>query len=295
MQTFQGVWPALVTPYTAKNEIDVDAIDALIDYLLDKQVDGFYLCGSTGQGVHQSVAERKLTAKTALRRINGRVPAIVHVGSQAVGDAVELALHAQEVGAAGVSSIIPAGYDSLESIGHYYATVAASVPELAFLPYLFTSTSSAVALIQSIRDIPNLAGAKYTGSNMFELNQVIQARKEPWSVFSGMDEQCVFAAMLGTCGNIGSTLNFMPGVYREIHSSYASGDLLRARDLQVQANRVTETMISFGFMSALYDVMALLGLKCGEPRLPVLPLTGLRKEALRAELDSAGFAELAAM
>jgi N-acetylneuraminate lyase len=295
MQKFHGVWPALVTPYTAQNEIAVDAINALIDYLLDKQVDGFYLCGSTGQGVHQCVAERKLVTETALRRIDGRVPAIVHVGSQALGDAVELAVHAEVQGAAGVSSIIPAGYDNLESIGHYYAAVAASVPTLAFLPYLFTSTSSAVALIQSISKIPNLTGAKYTGPNMFELSHVIQARDEPWSVFSGMDEQCVFAAMFGACGNIGSTLNVMPGVYRQIHGSYASGDLLQARDLQARANRVTETMISFGFMGALYAAMDMLGIECGEPRLPAMPLFDDRKRALRAALEENDFATLAAM
>ena len=73
MQTFSGAWPALVTPYTAENEVDEAAIDALIDYLLDKQVGGFYLCGSTGQGIYQSVAERKRVTARALQRIEGRV------------------------------------------------------------------------------------------------------------------------------------------------------------------------------------------------------------------------------
>ena len=196
MQTFHGAWPALVTPYTADNQVNVDAIHELVDYLLDKHVDGFYLCGSTGQGVYQSVAERKLVAETALRRINGRVPAIVHVGCQALGDAVELAVHAQEAGASGVSSIIPAGYGDLEAVRRYYAAVAAAVPSLPFLPYLFTSSMDAVALMQAIGDIPNLAGSKYTGPNMHEFKRVVElaeaehGRSSPAWMSSASSQPC---------------------------------------------------------------------------------------------------------
>ncbi len=295
MQTFHGAWPALVTPFTAENEVDVAGIEALVDNLLDKRIGGFYLCGSTGQGIFQSVAERKLVTETALRRIDERVPAIVHMGCQAMGDAIELAIHAQEAGASGVSSIIPAGYTGLESISRYYAALAASVPSLPFLPYLFTSTSSAVALIEAISDIPNLAGAKYTGPNMFELRHIIEAREGSWSIFSGMDEQCVFAAMSGTCGNIGSTLNVIPGIYRRIHEYVADGDALSARDLQVRANRVTTTLIGFDYMAALQMAITMLGVEINGPRLPSLPFDDSRKEELRSALIAVNFFEIAAM
>lgn len=293
MQTFHGAWPALVTPFTADNEVDVYAIDALIDYLLDKHVGGFYLCGSTGQGIYQSVAERKQVTERALRRIDGRVPAIVHVGSQALGEAIELAGHAQDAGASGVSSIIPAGFVDLGAISRYYAAVANAAPALPFLPYIFTSTLDAVALVDAIGDIPNLGGTKYTGPNMYEFQRVVSAREGSWSVFSGMDEQCLFAAMFGSCGNIGSTLNVMPGIYRRIHQLYQAGDLLGARDLQSRANRVTETLIAFGFMGALYATLGLLGVDVGGPRLPALPLPEDRTDALRSALTAVDFFEIA--
>ncbi len=212
-----------------------------------------------------------------------------------MGDAIELAVHAQEHGAAGVSSIIPAGFTDLDSISRYYASVASAAPELPFLPYLFTSSMDAVSLMEAIGDIPSLAGSKYTGPNMYEFKSVVDSRPRPWSVFSGMDEQCIFAAMFGACGNIGSTLNVMPGVYREIHKSYRDGDLLRARDLQARANRVTQTMISFGFMGALYAALQILGVDCGSPRLPAQPLSRENAEALSSALSAVDFYELAEM
>jgi N-acetylneuraminate lyase len=81
-------------------------------------------------------------------------------------------------------------------------------------------------------------------------------------IYMSMDEQCLFAAMFGSSGNIGSTLNFMPGVYREIHECVKSGDLARGQELQLRANQVTKTVISFGFPGALKKVMGILGFDC---------------------------------
>ena len=293
MQTFHGAWPALVTPFTAEKRVDTAALNALVDYLLGKHIDGLYLCGSTGQGIYMSVSERKHVTATVLAKVGDRVPVVVHVGSTVLGDAVDLAVHAKAAGAVGVSSIIPAGYVDLAGIARYYAVVAGAVTDLPFLPYLFTSALDAVALMEAISDIPNLTGTKYTGPNMYEFQRIVASREGSWSVFSGMDEQCVFAAQFGSCGNIGSTLNVMPGIYRQIHQSCHAGDLIEARDLQTRANRVTETLIRFGFMGALYAALGLLGQEVGEPRLPALSLPDDRRAALRSALDAADFFEIA--
>ena len=107
MSDFSGAWPALVTPFTAKDEVNVSVLRELVDYLIDKRVGGFYVCGGTGEGLFMSPEERKLVTETAVNQVDGRVPVIAHVGSMIVGDAVQLAAHAQAIGAAGISSVIP--------------------------------------------------------------------------------------------------------------------------------------------------------------------------------------------
>lgn len=47
MQTFHGIWPALVTPFTAEDTVSVPTIGSLVHFLLDKGVDGFYVCGAS--------------------------------------------------------------------------------------------------------------------------------------------------------------------------------------------------------------------------------------------------------
>ena len=106
MQTFHGAWPALITPATPDGGVETCALRDLTEYLIGKQVDGFYLCGSTGEGLFQTVEQRELVVETVMDQVARRVPVIVHVGCIATRDAVALARHAQQAGADGVSSVL---------------------------------------------------------------------------------------------------------------------------------------------------------------------------------------------
>ncbi len=295
LRTFDGFMPALITPYTENDEINVTVLRELVDHQLGKDVSGFYLCGSTGEGAFQTVAERILVTETVMAQVAGRVPVIVHVGAAVVNDAVRLAEHAQDVGAAGISSILPPVVYNLQGVAPFFERIAAAAPQLPFLPYLYGLSRDAMALMRDLAHIPNLAGTKYTGPNMYEMGQIVRFRSEGWTVFSGMDEQAALGLMYGAAGLIGSTLNFMPGVYREIYASVRGGDHARALALQRRGNRITELMISHGFVGAFREGLRLLGFDCGQPRLPNLPLPDEKRAALHAGLQEFGFAELAAL
>ena len=301
MSKFQGAWPALTTPFTADDRVNVPVLRGLVDYLIGKQIGGFYVCGSTGEGIYMSVEERKQTAAAAIEQTNGRVPVIVHVGTMVTRDAVELARHAQDAGADGIASIIPPQFGSVDSIVDYYRALSEAAPDLPLLSYIFGGPADAVALMRAIMGIPTVAGSKYTGPNMHEFRRIVELSHEAkgrfgWTVFAGMDEECYFASMFGANGNIGSTLNYIPGVYREIHAAAARGDQARGCDLQLRANAITQILFEFGFMGAMKkEVMARLGYDCGQPRLPLRPFDSARKAAFHAALDAAGFDELAAL
>jgi N-acetylneuraminate lyase len=295
MAKFSGAWPALVTPFTQDHQVNVPTLRRLVDFLISKGVGGFYVCGSTGEGIYMSVAERKVVLETVIDQVNGRLPVIAHVGCVAAGDAAALARHAQEAGANGVASIIPPLYQNIRSIHDYYAQLAKAAPDLPLLTYIFGGPADAVALMRALLDLPTLIGGKYTGPNMFEFRRILELGTGDWTLFSGMDEQCVFAAMFGASGCIGSSLNYHAGVYREIQRAVHAGDHARGVELQLQANRTTAAMIDVGYLGALKTVMRWLDFDCGEPRLPNLALAEPQAATLRTQLDAAGFFELTAL
>ncbi|MBN8595987.1 MAG: dihydrodipicolinate synthase family protein [Anaerolineae bacterium] len=296
MTTFKGIYPALVTPSDAAGGVSVPALEALVDYLLAKNIDGLYIGGTTGEGIYMSVPDRQLLAEVVLKRVNGRIPVIVHVAAVAFADAQALARHAAAHGAQGFASIMPPMYNSAASVIAYYQALAASVPELPFFSYILNPHIDPVTVMRALQQsVPNLIGAKYTGPNMYEMRQIMDLNDGKWVVFAGMDEQCVYGAMMGVDGAIGSTLNFMPGAYRAIQQAVARGDMSAAQSMQLRANRVTAAMIEVGFNGALREVLRLIGIECGDPRLPGLPLSADAKAALRRNLEATDFAELVAL
>jgi N-acetylneuraminate lyase len=287
--------PALVTPFTRDNQVNVTVLRELVDFFLGKRVNGFYLCGSNGEGAFMSAAERELVVETVATRVNGRVPLIVHVGAAANSEAVRLAQHARAHGAAGISSILPPVIYDQRGIVAYYENIAAAAPDIPFFPYIFGGTRDAVALMRDILHIPNLGGTKYTGPNMYEMRQILALREKEWTVFAGMDEQILFALMFGATANIGSTVNLFPGVFVELHRLYHVGEWARALEIQKRINIVIETLYGFGFSGAWKTTFQFLGFDCGKPRVPNLPLPENRRDELHAALQSIGFFDLTAM
>ena len=84
MSMFEGAWPALATPFTARGDVNTEVLRRLVEYLIGKGIGGFYVCGTTGEGVGMTVDERKLVAETVIDQSAGRVPSIIHVGAISV-------------------------------------------------------------------------------------------------------------------------------------------------------------------------------------------------------------------
>lgn len=292
---YTGVWPALVTPNLPEGGINEAVLRNLTEYLINKGVSGFYVGGTTGEGIFMPATDRKRLVENVLSQVDGRVPILVHVGAVAAGDAIDLARHARDHGAAGISSIIPPLYDSMDIITRYFETLASAVPDISLYAYLLNPSLDAVALMDRLAQIPSIAGTKYTGSNMFELEQIIERSIDGWTIFSGMDEQCAYAAMMGATGCVGSTLNFMPGVYKAIRDSVEQGNYGKAQELQVSANQVTAAMSRVGFQGALYEALSMIGFDCASPRLPRIPLTEAQRIQLHEALNATDFRALVEM
>ena len=297
MTHLQGAWPALMTPHALDGGPNLTALRALVRHLLTKEIGGFYVNGTTGEGVFMSVADREQVLETVLDEVAGRVPVVSHVGAMAAGDAFRLAGHAATCDAGGFASIIPPLYNSSAAVESYYRRLAAAAPDLPFFMYVINASVPILPLVESLLDIPNLAGGKYTGPDMFEFRRVLDAGagRDAWSLSSGMDEMCVAAVLAGSVGNIGSTLNFMPGAYARMRSLVAEGRTEEAMQLQLRANRVTAIMIDHGFGGALYTVVKHLGIDAGRPRLPNLEQNAADAATMLRTLQQAGLDDLAAM
>ena len=104
---FKGVMPALVTPLTKDEKINVPELEKLISYLIKQDAGGFYIGGATGEGLLLDVEQRKILCEKSIEFIGKDKTKIVHITDMNFRNTIELAKHAEACGADAISSIAP--------------------------------------------------------------------------------------------------------------------------------------------------------------------------------------------
>lgn len=133
---FQGVLPAIVTPLDQNGEFAPEVFERLLAHVYEAGTHGVYVCGQTGEGLLLPVAMRQHLAEAAVKGSPKGKLVIIHVGAAHLPDAIQLARHAERIGASAVSSLPPAGNYTFPELRKYYQELAGACG-LPFLVYYF--------------------------------------------------------------------------------------------------------------------------------------------------------------
>jgi N-acetylneuraminate lyase len=154
-----------------------------------------------------------------------------------------------------------------------------------------TSVSPSEFLDQAADRIPNLAGIKFTSSNLMEYQLCRSSHGEGFDIPFGFDEMMLGALALGATGAVGSSFNFAAPIYNRLIAAHQRGDLLAAREEQMHSVSTIQKLAARGYMGAAKAVMKMLGVDVGPPRLPCVALDSNQTDALRSELEAMDFFE----
>lgn len=181
-EKFTGMMPALVTSFTSDGcEIDVDALERLIDMNIQKGVSGFYVGGSTGEAFLMSMEEQKQFLELVVKQVAHRVKVIAHVGSISTCQAVELAAHAQQWGADAVSAVPPFYYSfsGEERLGYYKDIVSSTtLPMFVYHVTALTGVSMDSVEFDRLLHLPGIAGMKFTAYDSYHMQRLIEGYKD---------------------------------------------------------------------------------------------------------------------
>lgn len=296
MDQFHGVYPALVSPFDAQGELHIPIIQDLVDWHLSVGVDGFYLCGGTGEGLLLTLEERKRMTEATLKAVDGRGKVIVHVGEISTQAAVDLSQHAEASGADAISAIPPIYYGAdRPALVEHYRRVASAAQLPLFVYHIPSSTGSTmtVDLMKDLLEIPNVRGIKfsdYTHSLMRDLGML----DPDMVVYSGNDDVFLSGLIMGANGGVGLTYNFMPQLFVGIYRAFQAGDLWSARELQWKACDMIHTLLSISGPPIGSAKVALqhLGFDAGLPRRPIRPLTEDESHVIIERLEELGLGKL---
>ena len=299
-QRLEGMVAASFTPMTSVGDLNPDAIAPYADLMARSGVAGVFVCGTTGEASSLTTDERKQILSRWVKEAKGRFKVIAHVGDNCQRNAIELARHAAENGAWGIGAIAPNFFKpaSVEELIRFFKPIAAAAPEIPFYYYnmpAMTGVDLSVPrfLHEGKKEMPNLAGTKFTHNNLMEMAQCLNLDKGAFEVLHGYDEILTCGTALGAIAGVGSTYNYIPTVYAGIFEAMKKNDLATARTLQKKSVEVVEVIIRYGGgVRGGKAIMNLIGIECGSCRSPITSFTDEEYHSLKEDLNKIGFFEI---
>eukprot|EP00051_Salpingoeca_urceolata_P026334 m.476922 g.476922 ORF g.476922 m.476922 type:complete len:347 (-) comp20702_c0_seq1:26-1066(-) len=247
----QGILPALLSPfnddYTAINE---ESLKKLVEKHLESGVGGFYVCGRTGEGFTMPANLRKQMAELTVKAVAKRAPVIVLITAATLEETVELATHAETIGATGISSVAPLDKPKDMAAAMEFWTAVGDAVKLPLYIYWYAPEADQNATPQQFLNaafqIPNFAGLKFTDTNFYKFEQLCTLSEGKINALTGPDEMMVGGLAMGSDGAIGSTYNVHPKLAVSIFKAFQSGDVKAATLRQKQMNSVIAKILSYG-------------------------------------------------
>ena len=286
IKDFKGVIPAVISVFHKDEELDEQGTREFIRYLMSMEIGGLYVTGSTGETWMMTAEERMRQVEIVMEEVGDKVPVVVHVGAMSTREAIKLAKHAEQFGAAGVSSVPPFYFKyNADQIFNYYKDVAeaTSLPMIVYnIPLAGMMTVDQIIRLSTIE---NVKGVKYTGTALFEVMQIKDGCKEGFQVYGGCDELGSCNIAIGVDGIIGSFYNVIADHYIKIWNAVKASDVALATKLQRQAVHVIFAGINSGSMMACMKVwLRAAGLPGGWSRRPFSNFSEEEEKALVAKL-----------
>ena len=287
---FEGMATAIITPLT-ENGIDYEAFARLIDWQIEKGINGLVVCGTTGESSTLTDEEHKEAIAFAVKQANGRVPIIAGTGSNDTAYALELTKFACDAGVDGVLVVTPyynkATQNGLIKLFTQIADVS-TVPVILYNVPSRTGVNIEPATVAKLAEHPNINAIKAASGDISKIAQVAALCGDKINIYSGNDDQVVPIMALGGKGCISVLSNVCPEGAVEMCDRFFKGDVKGACELQLKYLPLINALFSEVNPIPVKAAMAALGFCEDYLRLPLTPMEDAHKAVLLDEMRKVG-------
>jgi len=230
---FQGVAPALVTPFTAHDEIDEVAFRRLIAHQIDGGVGGLVVLGTTGENPTITQYERRRLVDLALEHAEGQVPVIVGTGTNSTEESITFSVEAAQAGADGLLVVGPY-YNKPSQIG--FRRHVEAIAERTDCPIILYNVPGRTrfnimpeTVLALAEDVPSVVAVKEASGDLAQISDILRHRPDSLAVYAGDDEMAFPLVALGAEGAISVISNALPGPFCAMVDDALAGHTEAAR------------------------------------------------------------------
>ena len=288
---WEGVMPALTTPFTESLEVDFDFLQKHSRWLIDAGCTAMVPLGSLGEGATLSLVEKQLILKALVESAGDKISVIPGISSLSTAEAVHLARRSEEIGCKGLMVLPPYVYstDWREMKAHVSAVIAATdLPCMLYNnPVAYTTDFLPEQIKELADEHSNLGSVKESSTDVRRITGIRAILGDRLQISAGVDDVIVEAVAMGATGWIAGLVNAFP-IESVALFNYASDG---KRD---QALKLYEWFLPLlrldtvpKFVQLIKLVQEEVGMGSARVRPPRLELVGEELQAARNVIDTA--------
>ena len=290
----KGVMQSPVTPLKADFSPDLQTFEKLLDFHVRTGATAISWPHHKGESLNLTIAERKAFAEVAVKVVAKRIPVSIHVSALAVEDSMELARHAQQIGADAIIAITPYfWHPTVESLYDYFVRLGTSIdlPLIAYnspdyLAGLEFTGDLTRRLIERLPNFIAMKEASFNSERFLEISRVALALRPEFSMIAGV-EFLAPSVPLGGKGSYSSAGAICPNLCTALYEACAAGESVRARELQFKLARLWD-LFREQYPSSLKGGMVVMGRPVGPTRPPLPTATKERQAYIETHLGELG-------
>lgn len=277
---FEGVYTAIVTPFTASGAVDYDRLAEHVDRQVKSGVDGVVPVGTTGESPTVNPDEHVRIIQTTVQAANKRIKIVAGTGANSTEEALELTSAAKELGVDGTLQVTPY-YNKPNRSGlvqHFTRVADLGVPVMLYNVPGRSAKALSIDLIAELSEHDHIVSVKEAGGSADRVSQILTMCDI--DVVSGDDPLTLPMMAVGAVGVVSVASNIVPEIVCDIVNSAANGDFVRARQHHLEYHRLFSGMFMETNPIPVKTALAMLGRMEEEFRLPLAPLEETEREKL---------------
>ncbi|MEM2234109.1 MAG: dihydrodipicolinate synthase family protein [Desulfurococcaceae archaeon] len=283
---YEGVIVPVITP-TKNGLLYEEGLRNVVNFLIERGIHGFFIAGTYGLGPAMSVNERKRVAEIVVDEVRGSNTTIVMVGSSSLDDSIELAKHAQDIGADAISSVPPFyyAYDEKSILSFFKALLnSVSIPVFAYNNPARTGNPLSAKLLNKLAS-EGVIGLKDSSFDIIKFYEFITTVERKDFIFIIGTEALMFPAILaGARGCISGLANAFPEIVLEEYELIKQKKYEEASLKQLQIIRIREAIHKVPTIPAIFEILRMKGIDVGYPKPPYRSLEEHEVKALEESL-----------
>ncbi len=280
---WEGVYPALLTPFTKDDTIDLEMFKLNLNAQLDAGIDGIVMGGSLGEASTLLNSEKLELLRYAKEVMNRPVPVIINIAEQSTKVAIETAKDAEANGADGLMLLPPMRYkaDDRETVEYFKAIAdATALPIMIYNnPYDY-KIEVTLDMFDQLAKIPTILSVKESTRDVSNVTRMKNRFGDRFKILCGVDTLALEELALGADGWVGGLVDAFPAETVAIYKLMKLGRYKEALDIYRWFLPLLELDIHPKLVQYIKLAATQTGISTPYVRAPRLMLEGKEKETV---------------